>query len=271
MISVITVTNRQGGIDINWSSLRRQTHTDFEWILLDTLYDKRHDELIKYTKGDKRVKHLRQSPKDPKAKTWLNHAENEAIRHSSGELIVFLQDYIHIEPDALEKFWFQYQKDPMSMVTGVGHQYGKPGKEDIVNPNGMITLFKEPFEGTPEVIVWNDPRINSLPGTFPACPARYIEFNFCSVPRAMMYEIGGCDESLDYVGHAWDNVSVALRGEILGYKSYMDETNISKSVRHDDFFETHVKDNDWKKVAAFCEQKILDIKKGKLPVNLGYL
>ena len=60
---------------------------------------------------------------------WVTmaHAENEAIKLCSGELIVFLQDYIHIEPDALEKFWYQYQQNPRSMITGVGHQYGKPG------------------------------------------------------------------------------------------------------------------------------------------------
>lgn len=271
MISVITVTNRYGGIDVNWTSLRRQTFTDFEWILLDTLYDERKEAVRTYTKSDRRIIHCKQGAKDPDAKTWLNHAENEAIKKSSGELIVFLQDYIHIEPDALEKYWYLYTSSPKSMITGVGHQYGKPGKEDVVNPQGLVTVFKEPFEGIPEVVVWEDPRINSSAPSLVKCPPQYIEFNFCAIPRKLLYEIGGCDESLDYVGHAWDNVSVAKRAELLGYTSLMDQTNISKSIRHDDFFGTKVKDENWQEVSAYCQKRLDDIKAGRLPVNLGYL
>lgn len=270
-ISVITVTNRVGGIDINWSSLRRQTFDDFEWVLVDTLYEKRKDAVKQYTKNDPRVKHIQQTKKDPKAKTWLNHAENEGIKNSEGELIVFLQDYINIAPDALEKYWYAYQQNKKSMITGVGHQYGKPGKEDVVDHEGLITVFKEPFEREPEVIVWEDPRIDVIQGSFVECPSKYIEFNFCAIPKEMLYQIGGCDESLDYVGHAWDNVSVAVRGELLGYKSFMDKTNISRSVRHDDFFETKVKDNDWREIEKFCIEKLIDIRDGKLPINLGYI
>src|SRR5690348_16996421 len=93
-ISCITVTNRYGGIDINWSSLRRQTFTDWEWILCDTLYEERKEAVDNYT-HDIRVRHIRQESKRDGAKTWLAHAENQAIKEAKGDLIVFLQDYIH--------------------------------------------------------------------------------------------------------------------------------------------------------------------------------
>lgn len=271
MISVITVTNRHGGIDINWSSLRRQTHTNFEWILCDTLHAQRESAVKEYTKGDPRVVHIQQNVKDPKAKTWLNHAENQAIKASQGELIVLLQDFIHIEPDSLEKFWIQYQKNPKCMVTGVGHQYGKPGKDDIKDIHGPITLFDKPYERMPEVIVWQDPRINSNNGSFYPCMPNDIEFNYCALPRKALFDVGGCDEEYDYVGHAWDNCSVAQRAFMLGYESYIDQTNMSYSVRHDHFFDTSVKEHDFMEIAAFHNKRMKDISEGRYPIKYPYL
>ena len=272
MISVITATNRPGGVDINYTSLRRQTHKDFEWVFCDTLYDKRHKALLEYTKNDSRVKHYPQSKKDPKAKTWLAHAENEAISHAKGELIVMLQDYIHIEPTALEKFWYQYNQDKKRMITGVGHQYGKPGKEDITNINGMITLFKKPFEGMPEVIVWQDPRIRQDQGSFYKCNPNDWEVNYACAPRKMFYDVGGFDEEYDFVGFAFDNCSVAQRAFMLGYDPYIDQTNISYSVRHDDFFSNKAKNNDdFIKIATFHHQRMREIAEGKRNLKYNFL
>lgn len=270
-ISVITCTNRYGGIDINWSSLRRQVFHQFEWILCDTLYDERRDAVANYVHGDVRVRHFKQWPKQSGVKTWLAHAENQAIKETKGELVVFLQDYIHIDPQGLEKFWIQYKDNPKRMITGVGHQYGKPGKENIVNPKGLITIFDKPFEGTPKSIVWQDPRSidgrDWWKGSFYKCIPNYIEFNYCAIPRKALFDIGGCDEELDYWGHAWDNVSVAIRASLLGYESWIDQTNESKSVRHDDFFGTQVKDTDWRIVSNKCSERLQLVKEGKLKIN----
>ncbi len=268
-VSVITCTNRFGGIDLNWSSLRRQTFKNWEWVLCDTLYEERKEEVKEYTKGDARIRHVRQTKKLDSAKTWLNHAENEGIKASSGELIVLLQDYIHIDPDALEKFWYQYQANPKSFVTGVGHQYGKPGKEEFVNPQGLITVFSKPFEGVPEVIVWTDPRMKSDKTFYPCIPNDW-EANYSSIPRKALYDIGGFDETYDFFGHAWDNVSVANRAFALGYEPYIDQSNISKSVRHEDFFE-HTTKHDSSEIIAYHQKRMEEIKIGKLPINLGYL
>lgn len=270
-ISVITVSNRFGGVDINYSALKRQTFKDWEWVFCDTLYEERKEAVQTYTKKDGRVRHIRQRAKDPLARTWLNHAENQGIRESKGELVVFLQDYIHIQPDALEKFWLQYSANNKCMITGVGHQYGNPGKNDLGDLEGLITVFKEPFERQPTQIVWQDPRMRTDLGSFYECFANDIEANYCAISRKMLYEIGGMDESMDYIGHAWDNVSMAVRGFMLGYTPYIDQSNESFSVNHDSFFEHKVKDENWQEVANYCNQRLTDIKNGRLPINLGYL
>lgn len=271
-VSVITVSNRHGGIDINWSSLRRQTFKDFEWILCDTLYEERKEAVQHYTKSDRRVKHIKQGVKDPRAKTWLNHAENQAIKASSGELIVLLQDYIHIQPDALEKFWGQYQSNPKIMVTGVGHQYGKPGKDDIADSKGLVTIFKKTFEGIPEQQVWQDPRLRKDLGSFYPCQPNDWEANFCMGSRKMFYDIGGFPEDYDYVGHAFDNCSVAERAFMLGYEPYIDQSNESYSINSDAWSKSKAKNNDnFIKIATFHQQTMQDIRAGKHPVKYPYL
>ena len=255
MISVISITSRYGGIDTNWSSLRRQSFTDFEWIFCDTLYERRKEAVLKYTKGDSRVVHFKQTPKDDKSRTWLAHAENQAVRQAKGELLVFVQDYIHFKPDTLEKFWSHYQTDNKVFVSGVGHQYGKPGKDDIFNKEGLITVFKEPFENEPQIVVWQDPRIREDLGTYYKSMPNDWEVNFCMCPTKMLYDVGGFDEEYDYVGFAWDNVSVAQRAFKLGYEPYLDQSIKSYSIRHEDFFE-HTTKHDFEPLVKFHTDKM---------------
>ncbi len=269
-ISIVTITNRPGGADITWSSLRRQTYEKFEWIYCDTLYERRKVALSEYTKNDIRVVHCKQSGKDDKARTWLAHAENQGVRRARGELIVFLQDYIHIEPDSLEKFWLQYKNNPKCFVSGVGNQYGKPGVEDVVNKEGMITIFKEPFEKKPEGEVWHDPRIREGMNFYPCMPQDW-EVNYAMCPTRMMYDVGGFDEELDNFGFAWDNVSVAYRAFSLGYEPYIDQSNQSYTIHHEKFFNTGVKYINWQEVRDKCMERLNLIKEGKLPINLGYI
>jgi glycosyltransferase involved in cell wall biosynthesis len=271
-ISVITVTARHGGIDVNWSSLRRQTFKDFEWILCDTLYEERKEAVQHYTKSDRRVNHIRQGIKDMEAKTWLNHAENQAIKASSGELIVLLQDYIHIQPDALEKFWYQYQSNPKYFVTGVGHQYGKPGKEDISDPKGLITIFKKPFEGVPEQVVWQDPRLRKDLGSYYPCMPADWEVNFAMASRKMFYDVGGFPEDYDQIGHAFDNCSVAERAFLLGYEPYIDQSNESFSINSDAWSKSSAKNNDnFIAIATYHQQKMQDIREGRIPLKFPFL
>lgn len=270
-ISCVTITNRPGGVDITWSSLRRQTYENFEWVYCDTLYAGRKMALQEYTKNDPRVVHIQQSPKGSGAKTWLAHAENQGVRQARGELIVFLQDYIHIEPDALIKFWLQYRSNPKCFVSGVGNQYGKPGVEDVVDKEGMITIFKEPFEKKPEFIVWYDPRIRNDMGSFYKCMPQDWEVNFAACPAEMMYDVGGFDEEYDNIGFAWDNVSVAQRAFALGYEPYLDQSNQSFTVHHEKFFSTGVKYDNWQDVAHYHDEKMKKVLKGEIPIKYPYL
>jgi len=102
---------------------------------------KRYKRIVKM----KEFEHVKQRSKDSLARTWLNHAENQGVRESKGELIVFLQDYIHIKPDALEKFGYNISQNPRIFVSGVGHQYVCPLPTDL---KGLIYCLREAVHTT---------------------------------------------------------------------------------------------------------------------------
>lgn len=272
-ISVVTVTNRPGGIDMMWSALKRQTKSSFEWVLCDTLADKRKELLKDFSHNDPRIKHIQQKPKKEGSVTGLAQAENEAIRNCSGDMVVLLQDYIWIAPDCLERYYFHYENmQGKGIVTGVGNIYGQPGKEDIVDSQGLLTVFEKPFTGKPEVVTWKDPRMRTDQGTFYECFPNDVEFNFCMLPYKVFEDIGGFDEEYDMVGHAWDNVNVCLRAEMLGYKTYIDQTIECRGLDHDYFWVNPVK-VDQKKypIMQFHFQRMDDIRNGRFPLKLDFV
>ena len=123
-ISVIVVTNRNGYRNILLDDMLRQTFRDFEVIVADdfgfTTIPSPFKEFIPRQKNESDV--------------WnLNKAYNDCLDRAKGELLVFLQDFIWIPDDGLQRFWDDYQKYPNAFITGVGHkaQNGLEGISEI--------------------------------------------------------------------------------------------------------------------------------------------
>jgi len=99
LISVISPSIRPEGLKLVEKALKRQTHTNYEW-LVDTSAEK--------NEGD----------------YWgVYKAYNRLIKKAKGELIVSWQDYTSAQPEALEKFWFHHTKEPKTIVGAVGNKY----------------------------------------------------------------------------------------------------------------------------------------------------
>lgn len=188
MISVITVSIRPERLEIVKKCLDRQIGVEFEWIVEDFV---------------------------DTSKTWsFNTATNKAIKKAQGELLVFVQDSIWFNPDALHKFWQHYKNNSKGCVSGVGDQYDK------------LDEYGKPIHK-----VWLDPRKRLDLGTFYECNPEDWEINFASLPKVLVEEIGGFDEEMDkYYG--MDNVAVAYRLDQIGAKFYLDQTNESFSYQH---------------------------------------
>lgn len=160
-ISVVTPTIRPQGLEVVRDSLTKQTFTDYEW-LVEINTTGKHD---------------------------LNSAFNKMLKRAKGELIVFLQDYIKIEEDGLQKFWDFYKENPDTFFTGPVGKVTKWGDE----PQWDWRIERED-------IVWNE-----------------CEFDWGAAPKKALDDIGGFDERLDQ-WWSFDNVSVGKRAGLCGYK-----------------------------------------------------
>lgn len=163
-ITVFTCSIRPRGLEIVRESLLKQTFRDFEWIV-DLNWTGKHD---------------------------LNAADNRCIKRAKGELLVSIQDYTKIEPDALQRIWEAYQKDKDTFFTF---------------PVGKVD--NEEYSGEPKWDWRTSPQAQM--------DWRGWEMDFGACPKDAMYKIGGFDEEIDGVW-AGCNLNVACRADLAGYK-----------------------------------------------------
>ena len=200
-ISVVTLSVRPEGLKIVEKALRRQTERSFDWVIGTP------------TKPDVGIEHIWiQDPPKPEGLYWQVYRQyNECIRQSRGDLIVSVQDYTYFNPDALEKFLFYHEKEPKTLVTGVGNKY-----------TDETWLSK----------TWQDPRERTDQGTLYGCYYNDIEWNFCAVPKEAIYAVGGWDETLDKYSSLCGLDVLARINLIGGYDFKIDQTNKSYSLEH---------------------------------------
>ena len=178
MISVITASIRPDGLKQVQESLAEQTFQNFEWLVEIGLMNK-HD---------------------------FSEAMNRGLKRAKGELIVFVNDYISLPIDGLQKFWDAYQKHP-------------------------DTLFTAPLGQTKgEDISW-DWRKNRSPDE--PCNFMQWEIDLASAPKKILFEVGGFDETMDEFCWGPTNVNMGLRVELAGYKIRCLNTNPAVGFNHE--------------------------------------
>lgn len=200
-ISIITPTIRIEGLEVVDIALQRQTFRDFEWIVISPE--------INHEYGTVKLKD------DFEGGYWtLNRAYNKAIKAAKYDLLVSWQDYTFADPDALEKFKFYFDKYPNTLVSAVGNKYTK-----VYPQLGAET--------------WRDPRMRTDQGTFYPCFFNDVEWNLCSCPKKALYDVGGFDESLDFLGFGMDGFSVNERINLVGgYDFALNQSINSYSLEH---------------------------------------
>lgn len=228
-ISVVTPSIRKDGLKIVRDSIQKQTFKDFEWLIGSPFVPFYKGEAERHTRKREKLYGYGILSHTPTTKWilddfrngfWtLNRIYNKLFKQARGELIVSWQDYIATEPDALEKFWINYEKTN-GIITGVGDQYEGVNK------------FNQP-----EIKIWSDPRKTDTYGSFYEINWNDAEWNWCAIPREYIFKVGGMDEKLDFLGFGGDQMQICQRMNALGVKFFIDQTNESYTIRHsrDDF------------------------------------
>lgn len=183
-ISVITPTIRPESLSIMRDCLKAQTFKEFEW-LVDINITGDHD---------------------------LNAAFNRLIKRSTGELVVFYEDYTRIPPDALQKWWDAYKLHPDTCFTG---------------PLGKVKEW-----GDKPNWDWRAHQITKEIQNFVLCRWDTCELDWGAIPRKILVEIGGFDEELDKYWSC-DNVNLGCRAELAGYKFLNYFRNPAVAYDHD--------------------------------------
>lgn len=94
------------------SSFRRQTTTkNFEWIIVDVLYDQRKN-YFKNMQLDFNVKHIPAKPNlwIDKGLPGISTQYNKGIIYADGELLFFTGDSHMVQPQFMEQLWRRYQQ-----------------------------------------------------------------------------------------------------------------------------------------------------------------
>lgn len=241
-VSVITPTVRKDGLELVKNSLNGQLYSDFEWLVGSSF--------------DPELEEATWIRDDFIGGFWtLNRIYNKLFAHATGDIIVSWQDWIWAAPDALKKFVEDVEETNGGIISGVGDQYERLNKW-----------------GRPEVKIWSDPRKNGN-GNLYECYPNDVEWNFAAFPRKAILEVGGMDEQLDFLGFGGDQLQVGERFDALHYKSYLDQSLESFTIRHDrskhggqtNWDDKHVLFN-----GQYDKRKAELISEGKWPV-LNYL
>lgn len=192
-ISVICVTKRIGWSPIMRDDVFRQTFKNFDVIVADENYCINCDERNFYGPFDM----FQPRPKRDIDVWNLNKAYNDCLDRARGELLVFLQDFIWIPDNGLQKFWEMYQKHPNALIAGVGHK-AERGLEGISERDLRM-------DGSGERVKYTEWELN-----WAACPKKIM-------PRF--------NEEMDR-WYGGENQYVAKKAMHLGAECLIDRTNV---------------------------------------------
>ncbi len=100
-ISVVIPTYRVGGLDVVFDSLQKQTHQDFELVVVDAIHSLRapHVEHLMAKYG---FPYRYLAPSGGVHLSNYSRSINDALAHCSGDLVVIQADYTWFPPECLE-------------------------------------------------------------------------------------------------------------------------------------------------------------------------
>jgi hypothetical protein len=245
-ILVFTPTAQWGGLDIAWASICRQTVAkEITWLVADEHYSARrllypgfNDShrcagVIGYKQPDR--------PGYPKNLTSAYIYALGVARTLKCDVFVSMQDYFWIPPDGVEKMAQWCRENDPCLPTGLASMTDNPTAEEVIDPLGHLTVFKEPFTGKPrETFWWSDIDVRgqgSTSGNYPIRNPQCWELNWCAISKTILY-----DESIAFDpefdrGIAYDHQDYALQAiQKYGCNVIVDRENHALGLPHKLYF-----------------------------------
>jgi glycosyltransferase involved in cell wall biosynthesis len=268
-VSVIVPTYRLGGLDVIVHSLVRQTHTDWELLVVDSIYRYRggpQEKVILQLLGGNAFRFEPIGNRFP-INSYCRMV-NDGIDRAQGEIVLLLVDYMYLPPTCLERHVRLHTENPNSVIMGSHISRECPPLDPefpIFRPNldhytsDGIEQYMDYLENYPEkfqISIWADPnnfilfphKYGQLPedprfGHDPKIHFQPGECNhmlfYCrneSVRREHLLAINGFDEDLDG-SHGYQDSDIADRLKTkLGLKFICDPSNVASLINVRPYF-----------------------------------
>lgn len=225
-VSIVTPTIREGFWNIMADNIANQTYKVKEWIIVDDYREdrsgiaKEYADLyglnIKYIRGDKAL-----GTYDKKC--GLVRANNKGWQAATGELLVWLQDFVLMPQNGIESLVDVYRHNPDALIAPVDVYYNsiEPNRDNKVDW----------WDGELDIIAsktWTNGRVKNEGIRMSRNPYDW-EANYGAISKKILDELNGWWEFMDE-GLGYDNTEICYRALESGYKLIVDDTNIAKCI-----------------------------------------
>lgn len=224
-VSIITPTIRSGFFPSMYQNICDQTYKgDIEWIIVDDKKDRdmnefKHDDTLK-------VKYLR-GGKSNKFRFNLSTSNNVGIENADGELLIWLQDFVYMPEDAVERLVDTYLKNPNYLIAPVDEQYESAVKVD--------TDKYDWFGGKNWKDIFGKKLKDNVRQEHKGLRKSEVEYdfemNFGAIPMHILKKLNGFWEFFND-GLGYDNAEICWRAMQLGYGLFIDDSIVAKCIDH---------------------------------------
>lgn len=207
-------------------SMCNQTFQDYELIVVDDCVKDRSESVRQYlTDNNVKVSYVGKSKPKCFPGTRFNflNAWNTGVLVSTGDLLLFIQDYTWLSPQCLEK-WLKHEElfEKDYAIAGIANYWiGEPYlKKDLTHP---ISIWEKHWKGTPKENGWTG-------------SSQWIGSPFEMFYVAMSYELlvklNGFSEYYDCNPSGYVTQIFPKDVKKIGGETYTDKENICDMVNH---------------------------------------
>lgn len=226
-VTIFTPSVRDGWFNIMAANIASQTYKNIEWIIVDDSGTDRSGLAKKYSRKYKlNIRYMKGKDRKVKRTYSLCNANNTAIERAKGDVFVFLQDFVLMPLDGIEKIVDLYRHHPNDFLAVCDKYYAPKVKPNTKNAEDW-------FGGSLDVVgefMRKNIRIKNL-GIRESEVITDFEQNYGAVSTRVLRELGGYYEFYDEA-LGWDDTEIIYRGWKQGHKLIVDDTNVAVCIDH---------------------------------------
>lgn len=226
LVSIITPTCRKGWWNIMADNISKQTYKNIEWIVVDDYPENRADVMARYCEkyGIENYKYIR-GKKSKKYNYALSTANNLGWKAARGSLCVWLQDFVLMPNDGIERLADIHRHNPNAIIAPCDELYASKIKPDIDNEDW--------FNGKTDIVGKFIRRNQRITGQGMRKTDNYLELelNFGAIPKRILKNLNGFWEFFND-GLGFDDTEIVYRTFALGYELIVDDTILCKCIDH---------------------------------------